>query len=220
MPTTILLIENDAGFARDITEALEATGYQVRLTGDGKEGLDLAREVAPAAIVLCVELPKMSGYSICQKLKKDDALRGIPLVLTSAEATAETFEQHKKLKARAEDYLLKPFTAADLLGRLVPLTGQPEAPAEDGPTEEEVVSLEEELGLEPLGSDAEGELPALDLDTLPDEPAPGGGAPAGGEDEDLRLLDDAFAGLSSPADRKSTRLNSSHSAKSRMPSSA
>ena len=91
MPTTILLIENDAVFAREITEALEATGYQVRLTGDGKEGLDLAKEAAPAAIVLCVELPKMSGYSICQKLKKDDALKGIPLLLTSAEATAEKF---------------------------------------------------------------------------------------------------------------------------------
>jgi CheY-like chemotaxis protein len=202
MPTTILLIENDAGFAREITEALEGAGYQVRVTGDGKEGLDLAHEVTPAAIVLCVELPKMSGYSICQKLKKDDALKGIPLILTSAEATAETFEQHKKLKARAEDYLLKPYAPTDLLSLLAPLTGQPEAAAEEDGGEVEVVSLEEELGLEMLAGEAEGDLPALDLDSLPDEPAPGGAtgqpASAGGEDEDLRLLDDAFAGLSSP----------------------
>lgn len=200
MPTTILLIENDAGFAREITEALEGAGYQVRVTGDGKEGLDLAREVSPVAIVLCVELPKMSGYSICQKLKKDDALKGIPLILTSAEATAETFEQHRKLKARAEDYLLKPYAPSALLALLAPLTGQPEAPATEEGGEEEVVSLEEELGLELLAGEAEGELPALDLSSLPDEPAPGGtGAPeaSGGEDEDLRLLDDAFAGLSS-----------------------
>lgn len=200
MPTTILLIENDAGFAREITEALEATGFQVRVTGDGKEGLDLAKEASPAAIVLCVELPKMSGYSICQKLKKDDALRGIPLILTSAEATAETFDAHRKLKARAEEYLLKPYTGADLVAKLTPFTGRPEAPDDDAEGAEEVVSLEEELGLETFGGEPEVDLPALDLSALPDEPAPGDG-PAGrsGEDEDLRLLDDAFAGLSGPA---------------------
>lgn len=192
MPTTILLIENDAGFAREITEALEGAGYQVRLTGDGKEGLDLAREVAPAAIVLCVELPKMSGYSICQKLKKDEALRAIPLVLTSAEATQETFEQHKKLKARAEDYLLKPYGAQALLDKLAPLAGAPEL-AE--PLDEEVVSLEEELGAGPLGGDPGEELPSLELGDLGDEPA-GGVSAQSVEDADLRLLDAAFAGLS------------------------
>jgi DNA-binding response OmpR family regulator len=45
------------------------------VSGDGKEGLELARVDRPDAIVLCVELPKMSGYSICNKLKKDDGLR-------------------------------------------------------------------------------------------------------------------------------------------------
>jgi CheY-like chemotaxis protein len=197
MPTTILLIENDAAFARELTEALEAKGFRVRLTGDGKEGLDLAREVGPAAIVLCVELPRMSGYSICQKLKKDEALRAIPLVLTSAEATVETFEQHKKLKARAEDYLLKPYAPADLIGRLARLTGLPEVAAEVGPDDdEEVVALEEDMGLDSLG-EPEAQLPDLDLAALPDEPPAGQpGSPHGRDDEDLRLLDDAFEGIS------------------------
>jgi CheY-like chemotaxis protein len=200
MSTTILLIENDAGFARQVSEALEARGFQVRLTGDGKEGLELAREISPAGIVLCVELPKMSGYSICQKLKKDEALRSIPLVLTSAEATPETFESHKKLKARAEDYLLKPYSPADLINRLAPLTGLPAMPVEEGGGTEEVALIEADLGLEPLGGEAEAQLAALDLSTLPDEPVAGGEAsPAGHEDEDLRFLDDAFEGLSTSA---------------------
>ncbi len=76
---------------------------------DGKEGLDKASADRPDAIILCVELPKMSGYSICNKLKKDDQLKSIPLIITSREATHETFEQHKKLKTRAEAYLIKPF---------------------------------------------------------------------------------------------------------------
>src|SRR5512142_1287888 len=123
MPKKILLIENDSAFAAGISESLEATGFEVRATGDGKEGLELARDWAPQAVVLCVELPGMSGYLVCQKLKKDEALKPIPLVLTSAEATEETFEKHRTLKARADDYLLKPYAAAALLEKLGALIG-------------------------------------------------------------------------------------------------
>jgi CheY-like chemotaxis protein len=196
MPKKILLIENDPAFANEVSDALEATGFEVRATGDGKEGLDLARDWSPDAVVLCVELPGMSGYLVCQKLKKDDALKSIPLVLTSAEATEETFEKHKTLKARADDYLLKPYAPAALADVLGALVGLPEG-AEAEPSEEEVVSLEEEMGLE---ASAEGtpdaEIPGLDLQSLPDEPA-ADGAPSS-IDDDLRLLDDAFEGLSAP----------------------
>jgi DNA-binding response OmpR family regulator len=118
MSKKILIIESDSAFAGELATALEGKGFAVRVSGDGKEGLELARVDRPDAIVLCVELPKMSGYSICNKLKKDDALRTVPLVITSSEATPETFEQHRKLKTRAEDYLIKPFGGAALVERL------------------------------------------------------------------------------------------------------
>jgi CheY-like chemotaxis protein len=177
MGNNILLIENDASFAREVTGALEANGFGVRTTGDGKEGLELAFDLSPDLIVLCVELPRMSGYSVCNKLKKDDALRGIPLVIISAEATPETFEQHRKLKTRAEDYLIKPFPpqtlvehVASLLG--VPLQADPEA---------EVVTLDDvELEATPLEVEGEAAVGAA----VPDE------------DEDLRMLDDAFDSIS------------------------
>jgi CheY-like chemotaxis protein len=182
MSKTILLIENDAPFAEEMSGALEAMGYQVRVTGDGKEGLDLARDLRPDAIVLCVELPRLSGYSICNKLKKDEALRAIPLVLTSSEATDEVFEDHRKLKVRAEEYLIKPYVSAALLEKVAGLVGMPaggashDSPAASAPGpdadggDEEVVSLEEELGFEAFAGEPGEELPALDLDSLPDEP--------------------------------------------------
>jgi CheY-like chemotaxis protein len=198
MPKKILLIENDSAFAAGLTEALEANGFEVRLTGDGKEGLEFARDWAPDAIVLCVELPGMSGYLVCQKLKKDDALKALPLVLTSAEATEETFEKHRTLKARADEYLLKPYAPAALVEKLGALIGLPEPPPEEttAEAEEELVTLEEEADLE-AGADgsADRELPALELESLRDEPAAAASDPS--EDEDLRLLDDAFDGISS-----------------------
>jgi CheY-like chemotaxis protein len=188
MPKKILLIENDSSFAADVSRALEERGCDVRVTGDGRAGLDLAREWAPSAVVLCVELPGMSGYLVCQKLRKEDALRSIPLVLTSAEATEETFEKHRTLKARADEYLLKPYAPEILLATLDALVGLPGA-AED---EEEIVSLEEEMGLEAMAVEPEAELAALDLEALP------GSAPAL-EDDDLALLDHAFDEISMPA---------------------
>ncbi|HSN90787.1 MAG TPA: response regulator, partial [Anaeromyxobacteraceae bacterium] len=196
MSRKILLIEADARLAGELTGSLEEAGFQVRVAGDGTEGIDAAHEFGPDAIVLAAELPGTSGYLVCQKLKKDEALKAVPLVLTSAEATAETFEKHKQLRVRAQAYLLKPFPPGDLVDQLVGLVGPPEPRA--GGADEEVVSLEEEMGLEALGGPPE-DLPAFDLGALPDEPAADQAAPGGGgEDEDLRLLDDAFDGLAVP----------------------
>ncbi|HTP49835.1 MAG TPA: response regulator [Anaeromyxobacteraceae bacterium] len=170
MAKTILLIESDAAFARELSKALEARGFGVRVSAEGKEGLDVARDLRPDAIVLCVELPRMSGYSVCNKLKKDDALKSIPLIVISAEATPETFEQHRKLKTRAEDYLIKPFPPETLVERLGALVGLPA----QAPGEEEMVTLAD-VELDQVVQ----EIPPLDLT-------------AAEEDEDLRLLDDAF----------------------------
>ncbi len=105
MAPRTLIIDADRAFARDLATALNARSVETRICTDGQNGLDEARAWRPDAVVLCVELPNLSGYSVCNKLKKDDALRSIPLVLTSAEATPETFEQHRKLKTHADDYL-------------------------------------------------------------------------------------------------------------------
>ncbi len=175
MSKKILLIENDAATAAELARALEARGVETRVTGDGKEGMEFARDERPDAIVLCVELPRMSGYSVCQKLRKDEGLKGIPLVLTSAEATEETFEAHRKLKARADAYLLKPFTAEALLEKLGELVQLPAAPAAaELVTLDDVEELSGEIPLIPAGERVRTS------DALPDQ------------DEDLKLLDDAF----------------------------
>ena len=190
MPKKILLIENDPALAGQLTESLEASGFDVRVAPEGKAGLDLAREWGPSAIVLCVELPGMSGYLVCQKLRKDDATKGIPLVLTSAEATADTFEKHRALKVRADEYLLKPFTPGTLLEKLASVGLPAEAPAGSA---EDLVSLDEEMGLEALGGEPGSELPSLDLDSQAEEPAPP--TEPAETDEDLALLDEAFDGI-------------------------
>ncbi len=182
----ILLIESDGPFAQELSTALEARGLEARVTADGKEGLDLAKVDRPDLIVLCVELPKMSGYSVCNKLKKDDQLKSIPLVIISAEATPETFEQHRKLKTRAEGYLIKPFHADSLLKAIEDLIEMPPEPALA--SNEELVTLDD-VELEVLAPDAPIEE-AEEAEEVTPTSAPS-------EDEDLKLLDEAFESLSS-----------------------
>lgn len=118
----VLIIDSDVEVAGALAAALKTRGVDSDLTADGGEGLKMARAKPPEVIVLCVELSRVSGYSICNKLKKKTDLARIPLILTSSQATEETFEQHKKLKTRAEQYLRKPYDIDELLGLIAQYT--------------------------------------------------------------------------------------------------
>ncbi|MCX7958954.1 MAG: response regulator, partial [Deltaproteobacteria bacterium] len=98
----ITLIEAERDFANILKNELTKRGFEVDIFPNGDDGLDFIKKNTTDLIVLCVELPETSGYSICNKLKKDNKLKSIPLILISSEATPETFEQHKKLKTHAE----------------------------------------------------------------------------------------------------------------------
>lgn len=116
----VLIIESDSSFASTLVHALEARGLDVTTADDGDEGFELAKAQPPAAIVLSVELGerRTGGFSLCNKLRRDEALKGLPLVLMSSLASEETLTQHSKLKTRADHYLQKPFTPEELLGVL------------------------------------------------------------------------------------------------------
>ena len=171
MPT-VLIIESDAAVAKHLTILLGAKRIESKVTSDGTEGVNLARTAQPAVIVLCVELSRVSGYSICNKLKKDPDLGKIPLILTSSQATEETFEQHKKLKTRAEAYLKKPFGDAEIMGLINEYISGGGAAADEVSLDE--VSVEIDDAAAPTGSSVDvdsvvfGGNAGLDLE----EPAP------------------------------------------------
>lgn len=201
----ILLIDAEQPFADQLSGSLKGRGFSVKLMDDGKDGLDYARDNRPDLIVLCVELPKMSGYSICNKLKKDNDLKGIPLIITSKEATPETFAQHKKLKTRAEDYLIKPFSESELIekiGALIPLpAGGGNGAAAAAPATDEfdaLKSLGADLDLGPSTGGGESavkiddaDLSSLDLDGPSSSPSASDSLGLNAEDDALLAdLDD------------------------------
>ena len=109
-----LCIEPDATTADQIRKLLTPNGFQVKNIPSGDDAMEWGRSHKPAVIVLSVE-PKKVGYAICNKLRRSPSLREVPLLLISGEETPATFEQHRKLKSRADEYMLKPLDGQDLL---------------------------------------------------------------------------------------------------------
>src|SRR4029079_16397907 len=100
----------------------EPKGFRVESIPKGDDAMEWGRDKKPAVIILSVE-PRKVGYAISNKLRRSPSLREVPLVLVSAEETLATFEQHKKLKSRADEYLLKPLDGGDLLRKVDELVG-------------------------------------------------------------------------------------------------
>ncbi len=128
MATRILLcVEPDAQDSDLIRLALSPYGFDVTNLTNGDQAIEWGRSNPPALIIVCVE-PKKVGYAICNKIKRSAELKDVPLILTSSEETPQAFAQHKKLKSRADEYMVKPLKKEDLLQKVDQLItlGEPE----------------------------------------------------------------------------------------------
>src|SRR5262245_20807353 len=116
--TRVLLLENDQDFAGGLRDELARLGCAVQVMDDANAGIQAATDERPDIILVSVELPSMGGFAICNRLKRDNALRKVPLVLMSSESTDDTFERHRSLRTHAEDYVHKPIKFVDLVHRM------------------------------------------------------------------------------------------------------
>jgi CheY-like chemotaxis protein len=168
MSQRILVFENDAAFAQEVKSSFERLGASVQVASDGPSGLELAAGNRPDLILLTIELPGMNGFLVCKKIKKTVELENVPLIILSSEVDEETFEQHKKLRTRADDYIRKPIAFADLIERvkpLVPLNGNGAAALLDGQGDhDDAIAIADEDELIVLGDDVE----ATDVDAAAD----------------------------------------------------
>src|SRR6187399_157427 len=123
MSKKILIFESDATFADELRAGFARLGCEVAVVDDATQGLQAAAKEKPDLIYLAVELPRSNGFSVCNKLKRDGGLAAVPVVILSQDSTDETFEQHRRLRGRAEDYIHKPISFDALLARTGALAG-------------------------------------------------------------------------------------------------
>jgi DNA-binding response OmpR family regulator len=151
MPIKILVFESDAGFAEQLRVGFAALGCETTVVDDANLGLQAASREKPDLILLSIELPRMNGFSVCNKLKRDVALKDVPLIIMSSESTEETFEQHRRLRTRAEDYVHKPIGFDNLLSRIQPFVaiGAPAAAeAEESENLDDAIVMDDDIEID------------------------------------------------------------------------
>ncbi len=111
----VLLADDNADMRMYVAELL-APCYEIEAVADGREAIDAALRVRPDLIVSDVMMPRLDGFGLLKEVREHDALRGVPVILLSARAGEEA--RIEGFDAGADDYLVKPFSARELLARV------------------------------------------------------------------------------------------------------
>jgi DNA-binding response OmpR family regulator len=125
----IYCIEDDVEMIELLKLVLERRGFEFLSAESGSEGLQGIRATQPDLILLDLMMPVMDGWEVYRQLKLDETTRGIPVMVVTAKA--QTIDRVLGLHiAKVDDYVTKPFSPMDLVGRIERLLertdGEPE----------------------------------------------------------------------------------------------
>lgn len=110
----VLVVEDDRAILRGLTDNLADEGHEVLTALDGEEGLRIMRDEAPDLVVLDVMLPRLSGFDVCRRARRD----GLAVPILMLTARGQEMDRVMGLDLGADDYLTKPFSVPELLARV------------------------------------------------------------------------------------------------------
>jgi len=110
---TILVIDDDKNILAIIELYLKKAGFEVKTGERGDTAMSLFRETQPALVVLDIMLPGMDGWAVLEKLRAES---GVPVIMLTAKG--DTLDRIQGLDLGADDYLVKPFDAKELVARI------------------------------------------------------------------------------------------------------
>ncbi|MBR6719488.1 MAG: response regulator transcription factor [Clostridia bacterium] len=109
----ILVVDDEAAIGDILKINLEREGYAVAVAMDGEEGARLALSLNPDLVLLDVMLPKMDGFEVCKKIRRESE---VPIVMLTART--EEIDKILGLELGADDYVTKPFSIRELMARV------------------------------------------------------------------------------------------------------
>lgn len=124
MSQKILIVDDEAHLRMLIEQTLEDLqdeGVELLTAANGEEALEIIKAEKPNLVFLDVMMPKMSGFDVCQAVKKDLKLSEVHIVLLTAKG--QEFDKHKGLEAGADLYMTKPFDPDALLHKAQQVLG-------------------------------------------------------------------------------------------------
>lgn len=122
----ILVVDDDANICELLRLYLTKEGYQVTVANDGEEGLEKFNAVKPDMVLLDVMMPRMDGLEVCRRIRKAG---NTPVMMLTAKG--ETFDKVLGLELGADDYMVKPFDAKEVVARIKAVLRRTEKPVEE-----------------------------------------------------------------------------------------
>ncbi len=116
MKKKILIADDNPDNVELLRKRLSAQGYQIAAAFDGEEALQAVLKENPDLLILDIMMPKLDGYEVLRRLKKQDEYRNLPVILLTAKK--EIPDKLKGLDIGADDYITKPFNPQELLARV------------------------------------------------------------------------------------------------------
>ncbi len=110
---TILVVEDDSDVRNNLEELLDAEGFETLTASNGEEGYSVALTKEPDLIISDISMPVMDGFELLEKVQKHSSTSMIPFIFLTAKI--ETRDIRKGMANGADDYIVKPFTADDIL---------------------------------------------------------------------------------------------------------
>ena len=113
---TILVVDDAPPNVKLLRLILKDAGYRVLEATSGPEALETMRRDKPDAMVLDVRMPGMTGYEVCQEVRRDPEFAGLPVIMLTALSLPD--ERIRGIEAGATDFITKPFNRKELLARI------------------------------------------------------------------------------------------------------
>lgn len=112
-PAKILVVDDEPQITRVLRTALSTQGYDVRISANGSDGADMARNWKPDLVITDVSMPEMNGVELCRELRADSR---VPIIVLSVRNNERM--KIEALDAGADDYVTKPFSIQELQARV------------------------------------------------------------------------------------------------------
>lgn len=125
-PRQVLIVEDDKDSREVYQEILETNGFDVETATSGPEGLRLAQDLHPGAVILDISIPELDGWAVASSLKADPATRDILVIIVTAYAFPE--DRTRATDIGCEGFLTKPCEPSRVLAEVQRLLGTPGSP--------------------------------------------------------------------------------------------
>jgi CheY-like chemotaxis protein len=160
MAYKLLLADDSITIQKVVELVLAEEGFDIKAASNGEEALAVFQTFKPDVVLADIEMPKMNGYQLCDKIKKNPETKGIPVILLAG--AFEPLDEELAKNVGAEDYIVKPFESQELISKInaviavkemaAPSVEEAEEVLEVPADEEDLWAMEEVLS-EPVGAE-------------------------------------------------------------------